>query len=732
MSRWNENQVTKELSRYAETEPVEPPADLLGKLKAQIPADLPVPANVATLSEEKGADTGAGAGPRRWLIAASLVGMLGAGLVGLQVMNNVPSVEEEAAVETQAQDSAAGVSPETAQRSVEVPDAAAPRGQADTRADAEMDAQAGPAAKEELKSLGYVENLAPQPQMARPASPPPPAAKPAPSVLFRQEKAAELRRQRVEPVAPVEAYEVEGGVEGGVVGGIVGGVVGGSPGGVIGGRVRDEITVTGHYETTTTHSASATTVGTTGGNAEPNDEPYGDNFFKSAGVNPFIDTEDDALSTFGLDVDTGSYTVARRQLNDGNLPAAEGIRVEEFLNFFDYRDRPPVRGDFALRVEGAPSPFGQGERYHLVRFGIKGREVEARNRKPAVLTFVVDVSGSMDQENRLGLVKESLGLLLDELRPTDKVGLVVYGDHARLLLEPTSDKGAVRRAIAELRPEGSTNAAAGLALGYDVASRHFREGSLNRILLCSDGVANVGLTGADSILARIGQEARRGIELTTLGFGMGNFNDVLMEQLANKGDGRYAYVDEIEEAERVLVEELTGTLQTIAKDAKAQVEFNPDVVARYRLLGYENRDIADERFRDDSVDAGEIGSGHTVTALYEIKLRPDAHPRAELATLRLRYLDPDNGKVTEVEQAVRLANFATRWEQAPASLRLASLVAEFAEILKGSYWAKDGDLNEVLRRARRLELDFPGDKKVRDFVGMVEKAVFAKGRRGGE
>ncbi|HEX2224965.1 MAG TPA: von Willebrand factor type A domain-containing protein [Thermoanaerobaculia bacterium] len=728
MSRWNENKVTQELSRYAETEPVEPPADLLGRLKAQIPADLPAPANAGAPPAQP--ETGS-SGPRRWLIAASLVGMLGAGLVGLQVLRNVPSAEVPIHIEAQAPDAAGGVSPETAQRSVDVPSSATPREMADTRADAEMDVQAAaPVPEEKLESLGYVENLAPQLQTDRSASPPPPAARPYPSAPMPQKRAESesLRRQRVAPPAPVQAYEVGGGVEGGVVGGVVGGVAGGSPGGVVGGAVQDEIAVT----TEAARISRSTVLGTTGGNAEPNDEPYGDNFFKSAGVNPFIDTEDDALSTFGLDVDTGSYTVARRYLNDGNLPPGEAIRVEEFLNYFDYRDRPPVRGDFALRIEGAPSPFAQGERYHLVRFGIKGREVEARNRKPAVLTFVVDVSGSMDQENRLGLVKRSLGLLLDELRPSDKVGLVVYGDHARLLLEPTSDKGAVRRAIEELRPEGSTNAAAGLALGYDVASRHFRPGSLNRILLCSDGVANVGLTGADSILARIGQEARRGIELTTLGFGMGNFNDVLMEQLANKGDGRYAYVDEIEEAERVLVEELTGTLQTIAKDAKAQVEFNPAVVARYRLLGYENRDIADERFRDDSVDAGEIGAGHTVTALYEVKLQPDAHPRAELATLRLRYRDPETGKVTEVEQAVRPADLATRWERAPASLRLATLVAEFAEILKGSYWAKDGDLREVLRRAQQLEGDFPGDKKVRDFVGMVEKAVFAKGRRAGE
>jgi Ca-activated chloride channel family protein len=268
-------------------------------------------------------------------------------------------------------------------------------------------------------------------------------------------------------------------------------------------------------------------------------------------------------------------------------------------------------------------------------------------------------------------------------------------------------------------------------MAYDVASRNYRAGEINRIILCSDGVANVGLTGASSILQRIGREARRGIELTTLGFGMGNYNDVLMEQIANKGDGRYAYVDDIKEAERVLVEELTGTLQTIAKDAKAQVEFNPNVVSRYRLLGYENRDIADERFRDDSVDAGEIGAGHSVTALYEIKLQPDASERAELAALHLRYREPDGGEVLEVEKSVRLADFADSWEDAPPALRLAAVAGEFAEILKKSYWAKKGDLEDLFRRAQKVSADFPGDKDVAELVDLIGKAARIQAKRGG-
>jgi Ca-activated chloride channel family protein len=713
MSRWNEHNVARKLKEYAD-EAIEPPKGLLEKIQAEIPPALPAPANLPGAadpdSQEREGRTGGG--PRRWLIAASLVAMIGAGLFGLQVFQDRSFLAKEEAEDAVPAIQDTGASPETARRS----EAAAPMVGAPEPESVPTGGDPNLMEKQEaiIQSGRGIPAIPAVPPPPRPL--PPYAAKPAP-----------LTSHRMRADAAVQPVEVEGGVEGGVAGGVVGGVVGGvaggSPGGVVGGSpsaaAEAPLRVGGR-------------LGTTGGDAEPNDEPYGDNFFESAGTNPFIDTEDDRLSTFGLDVDTGSYTVARRYLKDGNLPPASAIRVEEFLNYFRYRDPLPSRGDFALRAEGAPAPWTEGERYRLVRFSIRGREVKAVNRKPAVLTFVVDVSGSMDQENRLGLVKQSLGLLLDELQPGDKVGLVVYGDEARLLLEPSSHKGAVRRAIDALHPEGSTNAEAGLAMAYDVASRNYRAGEINRIILCSDGVANVGLTGASSILQRIGREARRGIELTTLGFGMGNYNDVLMEQIANKGDGRYAYVDDIKEAERVLVEELTGTLQTIAKDAKAQVEFNPNVVSRYRLLGYENRDIADERFRDDSVDAGEIGAGHSVTALYEIKLQPDASERAELAALHLRYREPDGGEVLEVEKSVRLADLADSWEDAPPALRLAAVAGEFAEILKKSYWAKKGDLEDLFRRAQKVSADFPGDKDVAELVDLIGKAARIQAKKGGE
>jgi Ca-activated chloride channel family protein len=470
----------------------------------------------------------------------------------------------------------------------------------------------------------------------------------------------------------------------------------------------------------------------TGGTAEPNDQPYGDVFFRSHGVNPFIDTEDDALSTFGLEVDTGSYTVVRRYLRDGHLPPHEAVRVEEFLNAFDYGDTPPRRGDFALTGEGAPSPFGEGQRYYQLRFGVAAREVAAEDRPAAVLIFVVDTSGSMNRENRLGVVKKALYELLDHLRSDDRVGLVVYGSRGEVLLEPTSDHEAIRSALDRLHASGSTNVEEGLVLAYELADRFRDDETINRVILCSDGVANVGRTGPESLLGRIEQYADRGVELTAVGFGMGNYNDVLMERLADTGNGRYAYVDALPEARRIFVEELTGTLLTIGFDAKAQVEFNPDVVARYRLLGYENRDIADDRFRDPTVDAGEIGAGHGVTALYEIKIQPGAATgkmSRAVATLRFRYRPVGADEAVELERPLALRDLAPSWDRANPSLKLATLVAEYAEILKGSYWARSGDLREVLRRAQIVSPEFAGDARVADFISLVAAAADLQGDR---
>jgi Ca-activated chloride channel family protein len=265
-----------------------------------------------------------------------------------------------------------------------------------------------------------------------------------------------------------------------------------------------------------------------------------------------------------------------------------------------------------------PSYFGDAQT-KLLRVGIQGQDIMPRNRKAAHLTLVIDISGSMNQPRRLDLVRQSLPLLVNQLGPNDKVGIVVYGSEARTLLPHTDQKQAILNVIASLRSEGSTNAEAGLLKGFEEAAKVLRNDVSNRILLCSDGVANVGGDGPEAILARIKREAEKGIALSTVGFGLGDYNDTLMEQLANQGDGSYAYVDTMAEAQRIFVQNLTGTLQTIAKDVKIQVDFNPSVVAQYRLLGYENRDIKDVDFRNDAVDAGEVGSNHSVTALYELR-----------------------------------------------------------------------------------------------------------------
>ena len=315
-----------------------------------------------------------------------------------------------------------------------------------------------------------------------------------------------------------------------------------------------------------------------------------------------------------------------------------------------------------------------------------------------------------------------MNLLVNELRPTDDVGIVVYGSQGKVLLEPTSGEDTVEimNAISKLAPEGSTNAEEGLRLGYEMANRMLEPGRITRVILLSDGVANVGRTGHDSILKEVRRYADDEITLSTVGFGIGNFNDVLMEQLANDGDGNYGYVDTLDQARRVFVENLTGMLQGIAKDAKVQVDFDPGVASRYRLLGYENRRIADQDFRNDSVDAGEVGAGHTVTALYEIKLQDDIQGR--IATLNIRYEDPGSGDVKEVSREFHRKELKTDFEEASPRFQLNAAVAEYAEILRESYWAQDGSLQQEGEMARRIKGLLDGDQDVEEFADLVTQA----------
>jgi Ca-activated chloride channel family protein len=447
-------------------------------------------------------------------------------------------------------------------------------------------------------------------------------------------------------------------------------------------------------------------------------------FFEDHGVNPSIDTEDDELSTFALDVDTGSYTVMRNYLDEGNLPPADSVRVEEYVNYFDQGyPNPPAHQAFGIHLDGGPTPFSQTERYQMLRVGIQGYQVPDEERKDANLIFVIDVSGSMDMDNRLGLVKRSLELLVERLHAGDRVGIVVYGTHARVVLEPVrgSEKGEILNAIYSLRPEGSTNAEAGIREGYRMAMQAYRPGEINRVILCSDGVANVGETGPEAILEEVRGYVEEGITLTTVGFGMDNYNDTLMEQLADNGDGFYAYVDNLDEAQHLFLDNLTGTLQTIALDAKVQVEFNPEVVARYRLVGYENRAVNDEDFRDNDVDAGEIGAGHSVTALYEIKLMPEAY--GWIATVNLRWEDPDTRSVTELARDFHTYDLAQDFREADPYFQRSVVVAEYAEILRESYWADDSNLRDVYREAERVSELLYWDEEMSEFVDLVRRAM---------
>lgn len=454
-----------------------------------------------------------------------------------------------------------------------------------------------------------------------------------------------------------------------------------------------------------------------------------DNFFVDYGVNPFVDPVNDHLSTFSIDVDTASYTWMRKSIAEENtIPDKKSVRIEEYINFFDYYYPLPTKDSFTINTDIVNSPVGD-QKKKIIRIGLQGKELIDQNRKDAILTFVIDVSGSMDLDSRLGLVKQSLELLVKQLKKGDKVGIVVFGSDARVVLEPKSvdNEGEIINAIHSLVTEGSTNTEAGLLEGFKMAQKFYKQGASNRVILCSDGVANVGATGPDAILKKIKEVNEAGIALSTIGFGMGNYNDVLMEQLANKGDGYYSYVDNIKEANRVFVENLNGSLQTIAKDVKVQVDFNPQTVKQYRLLGYENRDIKDEDFRNDSVDAGEVGLNTSVTALYEVELKNVAES-GKIATVFLRYKDTDNlNKVREFNKEISGNEIINNFSSASPTFKLAASVALFAEILRHSYWAKDGRFTDVLKIAREAGIaygnTYGNSEKIDEFISLVEKAA---------
>ena len=452
-------------------------------------------------------------------------------------------------------------------------------------------------------------------------------------------------------------------------------------------------------------------------------EPPTDNRFADYGIRDFVDADDDPLSTFALDVDTGSYTVARNFLNNGTLPPPESVRVEEYVNVFDYGYDDP-RGDaLGISVDGGPSPFDEDN--YLVRIGVQSQRLDDDERPEASLTFVIDTSGSMDQGGRLELVKEALEELVQELEDEDTIAIVEFDDDPSVVLEPTEveDDDEIFDALDDLEPGGSTNVEAGLRLGYDLASETFDDDRVNRVILLSDGVANAGLTDPDGLAEMIRRDADRGIQLLTIGVGLGNFNDVLLEQLADQGDGFYAYVDTEDEAERLFEDNLTATLVTLAIDAKIQVEFDEDVVEEYRLIGFENRGVLDSDFRNDDVDAGEIGAGHQVTAIYEIELERgvDIDDRDEIGEVRLRWEEPGTGDITEIEEDIDLDVIEPNWTRTSDSFQLAVVVATFAEVMRDSPFADDIDLDDLEDEAENIA-DRLDVREVEEFADLVRLA----------
>lgn len=452
-----------------------------------------------------------------------------------------------------------------------------------------------------------------------------------------------------------------------------------------------------------------------------------DNTFVDTGTSAWTTTADQQLSTFGLDVDTGSFGVARTFLDQGYLPDPDSIRVEEWINSFSYGDQPPPDGALGLSVESAPTPRGE-DGTSLVRIGVSTQELTTEERPSANITFVVDVSGSMDIRERLGTVQASLALLANNLRADDTVSIVVYGTEAEVLLPstPVSDTDAIVAAIDEMVIGGSTNMEAGLDLGYAEARAQYDPESVNVVVLASDGVANVGMTEAGGLTDRIAEAGSDGINLVTVGFGMGNYNDQLMEQLANLGDGFYGYVDSYEEAERLFVDELTPTLAVVANDTKVQVDFDPAVVESYRLIGYENRQLEDDDFTDDSVDAGELGAGHQVSALYEVRPVDGAAPDAVAGTVGLRWA-PGSG-----DDAVQLdADITIDSAEASLQLRMAALVSDTAEVLKGAGPVAERGigLDELLAEAEELEAqDVDGAQQMVEFLSAALDAESAPER----
>jgi len=419
------------------------------------------------------------------------------------------------------------------------------------------------------------------------------------------------------------------------------------------------------------------------------------------------------VSTFSVDVDTGAYANVRRFLNQGRMPPAAAVRTEELINYFRYDYPLPAdrATPFSVTTNVARTPWNPATR--LLRIGLRGYDIAYRERPAANLVFLIDVSGSMSAQDKLPLVKSALSLVADAMRPDDRTAIVVYAGAAGIVLEPTNDPSEVKAALDRLQADGSTAGGAGIALAYATARKNFSKDGINRILVATDGDFNVGVTDQDALEEMIKRNRDDGITLTTLGFGQGNYNEALMESMADLGNGNYAYIDSANEAQKVLGEELSSTLFTIAKDVKVQIEFNPAQVKEYRLIGYENRLLAEEDFVNDTVDAGDIGAGHQVTALYEIvpagtagwlpdrryeanapKPAPFGGKAGELAFLKLRYKLPD-GTVSKLIERPIAASLMASAAAPVGDMAFATAVAAFGQKLRGDKYLGTYDYGDI-------------------------------------
>jgi Ca-activated chloride channel family protein len=484
--------------------------------------------------------------------------------------------------------------------------------------------------------------------------------------------------------------------------------------------------------------------GDTGPLSEDRDGEFTTDEFDHIADNPFLRVKDNPLSTFSIDVDTAGYSIVRYFIKNGSLPPKSSVRIEELINYFDYSYRPPDDGrPFAVHAETGECPWNSG--HLLARIAVKGKEFPVAGRPRVNLVFLLDVSGSMDAPNKLPLVKSAMNMLVNELDGGDRAAICVYAGAAGTVLEPTScdNKDRILAALDRLSAGGSTAGGAGIQLAYSLAEKNFDPTGINRVILCTDGDFNVGLNSRSDLTDLIVEKAKTGVYLTVLGFGMGNFKDGTLKQLATKGNGNYGYIDTMEEARKMLVKQITGTLITIANDVKIQVEFNPAAVGAYRLIGYENRVMRSEEFNDDTVDAGDIGAGHTVTAFYELippGSETDALPQVdplkysvqtdiapggefpdELLTVKVRYKLPKETESEVLSFPVKADSVKRAGEESP-DFTFAASVAGFGMLLRESPYKGSASYDTVLAMAgKSIGEDAFGYRA--GFLALVQEAV---------